>query len=343
MLRRLVLVVAACATALIIREVRSDACGVKLNIKAPRVRKQADRSANPRQILLLGDPPRSLSKELTARGHRVEVASNADEARRVKYHVIVADPEREDEAKTRWPGSIVVVRHGNARADANVVEEQIGASPIATGGGQGDVVRTAGREPPVRTGPPRPEERTGPVAAGGGAAESGEGRAVTASGGGSEAVAASAPASAPAAAPAASDETEQPEPRPSKRVATRDETPAAAEVASVRAPSHFTKRIFFGNSSSDLNDQARAKLLKNAQWLKRHADRSVLVEGHASTTGAPEANQALSDARARVVKEFLVENGVEDSRVTAQGMGSSQPEFKPGTSRKNRRVVIKLQ
>ena len=192
MCRRLVLVIAAFAVVLLVRETRADACGVKLNIKAPRIKKQADRSTNPSQILLLGDPPRALSKELSSRGHKVEVASTADEARRVKYHAIVADADREDEARTRWPGAVVVVRRGNAKADANLVEDQLGASPTRTLVARTPDRTSRGERAPIRTGPE--SERTAPVASGSGAAT--EARAPEASGGASE------PTITPAAVPA---------------------------------------------------------------------------------------------------------------------------------------------
>jgi len=341
MCRRLVLVLAALATVLLVRELRADACGVKLNIKAPRVKKQADRSTNPSQILLLGDPPRALSKELSARGHKVEVAASADEARRVKYHAIVADPDHEEEAKTRWPGALVVVRRGNAKADANLVEEQLGASPTRTLVARTPERTSRGERAPIRTGPEREQDRGGPVSAGGGADT--EERAVEASGSG-----ATEPTTAAATPPAATpDDTAAPAGRGKRVVAVTADTSATADVnadeEADRSPAHFTKRIFFGNSTADLSARARAKLTKNARWLQKNADRSVVVEGHASTTGAPEANQALSEARARSVKEFLVEQGVAESRITAEGLGSTKPEFRPGTNGKNRRVVIKVQ
>jgi outer membrane protein OmpA-like peptidoglycan-associated protein len=334
MYRRLVLVLAACAAIFLVREPEADPCGVKLNIKAPRVKKQPDRSTNPSQILLLGDPPRALSKELSGRGHKVEVAGSADEARRVKYHAIVADPDHEEEAKSRWPGALVVVRRGSAKADANLVERELGASPTRT-----LVARTPERtsrdeRTPIRTGPPREEDRGAPVAAGGGAASAD--RSVSASGGGSVEASVSAGTDAPAATPP-------------KRVATVDtsardtaEAEAVEETESARRPGQITKRVYFANSSADLSSRARARLMRNAKWLKRHADSSVVVEGHASVTGPPEPNQALSEARARVVKEFLVEQGVEDSRIETQAFGFSKPEFKPAWSSKNRRVVIKF-
>jgi len=351
MCRRLVLVLAALASVVLIHEQNAEPCGVKLNIKAPRVKKQFDHSSNPSQILLLGDPPRALSKELIGRGHKVEVASNADEARRVKYHAIVADPDHEEEAKSRWPGALIIVRHGNAKADANLVDHELGASPTRT-----LVARTPQRtsrdeRAPIRTGPQREDSRGGPVAAGGddASSEATEARSLEASGGGSES-----PSTTAAATPAPPDKAtrgsdEEAPPRPATRVAAASidarastERESAGEPV-VKVPGRFSRHIFFSNSSASLSARAQAKLTRNAMWLQRHGDRNVVVEGHASTTGALAANQKLSEARAKAVKDFLIEQGVDESRIESVGFGMSKPEFKPGSNPRNRRVVVKVE
>src|SRR5215212_9526735 len=54
-----------------------DACGVKLTVKSSAPRKAVARTSNPSDVLLLGAPPRRLEMDLTAAGHRVDVAPNA--------------------------------------------------------------------------------------------------------------------------------------------------------------------------------------------------------------------------------------------------------------------------
>jgi outer membrane protein OmpA-like peptidoglycan-associated protein len=371
MCRRLVLVLAACSFLFLAREQTAEPCGVKLNIKAPRVKKQSDRSGNPSQILLLGDPPRSLSKELSSRGHKVEVAGSADEARRVKYHAIVADSDHEEEARTRWPGALVVVRRGSARADANLVDQQLGTSPKRTLVARIPERTSRDERAPVRTGPPREDSRGAPVAAGGGGAG---GRSLEASGSGSadtevatdapdpgageseekataadtgddeakdEAVAADTGKETGKAAGAAggtrvaaaveaepAEETEEPE-KPEKRAD--------------RGPAGFHRNIFFSFASADLSIKARKKLARNVRWLKRHPNRAVTIEGHASVSGPPAPNKALSEARAQAVKAYLIRRGIKESRIETAAFGLSKPAFKPGWNPKNRRVSIKIE
>lgn len=118
--------------------------------------------------------------------------------------------------------------------------------------------------------------------------------------------------------------------------ATEPEPPPAREEKAGK----FTRRVFFGNGSADLSSSTKAALRRNAAWLQQHPDKSVTVEGHANTLGNSAANQALSETRAAAVKDYLVEQGVDASRISVEAYGSDRPEFQPGSSGKNRRVVL---
>ena len=102
----------------------------------------------------------------------------------------------------------------------------------------------------------------------------------------------------------------------------------------------FASHYFFGNGSSQLSAQNKAKLKATAKWLKANPDKSIVIEGHASTNGNLDANRTLSEVRANAVKDFLVSQGADESRISVEAFGSDRPEFKPGASAKNRRVVI---
>ncbi len=189
---------------------------------------------------------------------------------------------------------------------------------------------------PVRVGPPARSR----VAAGGSASASAE---------------ASAAASAPdeSTEPATPTEEATAPDEEKTRVATAD--PAAKEPVEAEAvveaepeprpakvPARFSKRVFFGQANAVLSSKAKASLIRNARWLKRHEDRSVLVEGHCSVTGPAKPNMELSEARAEAVKDFLVEMGVDESRIETKGYGLTKPRYKPVTSPKNRRVIIRV-
>ena len=59
--------------------------------------------------------------------------------------------------------------------------------------------------------------------------------------------------------------------------------------------------------------------------MKHHPDFNVLITGHTDNTGTEENNQARSERYARIAADYLVEKGVERSRITCKGYGASRP------------------
>jgi outer membrane protein OmpA-like peptidoglycan-associated protein len=71
------------------------------------------------------------------------------------------------------------------------------------------------------------------------------------------------------------------------------------------------------------------------------ASYKFVIEGHANTVGGFERNMDLSNDRARVVKEYLVQNfKVAPERIMTQGFGYTRPKHFPHTNEKNRRVEV---
>jgi outer membrane protein OmpA-like peptidoglycan-associated protein len=62
-----------------------------------------------------------------------------------------------------------------------------------------------------------------------------------------------------------------------------------------------------------------------ASVLKDSPNIHVRVEGHTDSVGTPEHNMTLSQHRAESVSEFLVEHGVDASRLVSQGFGLTKP------------------
>lgn len=62
-----------------------------------------------------------------------------------------------------------------------------------------------------------------------------------------------------------------------------------------------------------------------ADFMKRHSDTTLRVEGHTDSTGKADYNQQLSEQRANSVKKYLVNKGVEASRITTKGFGATKP------------------
>jgi len=71
---------------------------------------------------------------------------------------------------------------------------------------------------------------------------------------------------------------------------------------------------------------AASFFLQNAaDFLIANPQTTAVIEGHARTADSPEANLVLSQGRAEAVVDFLVELGVDESQLQAQGFGDTAP------------------
>jgi OOP family OmpA-OmpF porin len=69
-----------------------------------------------------------------------------------------------------------------------------------------------------------------------------------------------------------------------------------------------------------------------AQILKDNPQVSVIIEGHTDSIGSETYNQRLSERRAESVRRYLVDKGVDASRLETHGYGESQPVASNTTS-----------
>jgi peptidoglycan-associated lipoprotein len=101
------------------------------------------------------------------------------------------------------------------------------------------------------------------------------------------------------------------------------------------------KDVTFDYNSSEIHDDARARLRDNAAWLQANTGASVEIEGHCDDRGTVEYNLALGAQRARAVKEYLAALGVADRRMTTISYGEELPlcyEQNEGCWQRNRRA-----
>jgi peptidoglycan-associated lipoprotein len=84
-------------------------------------------------------------------------------------------------------------------------------------------------------------------------------------------------------------------------------------------------RVFFETDSSELTEQARATLDKQAQWLSNYNRYAFTIEGHADERGTREYNIALGARRAQTVREYLVTRGIAAARMRTISYGKERP------------------
>jgi len=102
--------------------------------------------------------------------------------------------------------------------------------------------------------------------------------------------------------------------------------------------------VTFATSSAQITPEGQTVLdLAVAYLLENPVD--VEIQGHTDSDGSEASNQALSEARATAVLEYLVANGVDEAALTASGFGESQPVADNDTAEgraQNRRIEFRV-
>jgi len=83
--------------------------------------------------------------------------------------------------------------------------------------------------------------------------------------------------------------------------------------------------IYFEFDSVRLTPQAQELLQKKASWLREYKTTTVVIEGHADNRGTNEYNLALGEGRAQSAKTFLVDLGIDASRLQTISYGEERP------------------
>lgn len=101
-------------------------------------------------------------------------------------------------------------------------------------------------------------------------------------------------------------------------------------------------RVFFDFDRSNIRADQRPVLQRQSEWMGRHAQVQVVVEGHTDERGTREYNLALGQRRANAARDVLVAGGVNSSRISTISFGKDQPAAlgsDEGSWAQNRRAV----
>ena len=93
--------------------------------------------------------------------------------------------------------------------------------------------------------------------------------------------------------------------------------------------------------SIQLSPQAIEILTKKGEWLRENPAATVTIEGHCDNRGTNEYNLALGEGRAQSAKTFLMDLGIDISRLNTLSYGEEHPLDPQQTERawaKNRRA-----
>jgi peptidoglycan-associated lipoprotein len=132
------------------------------------------------------------------------------------------------------------------------------------------------------------------------------------------------PPAAPATPPAPPPPPPAPTPPAAPRPLTEEQIFAQKSLDQLNAEHPLTD-VYFDLDQSELREDAKAPLQKDADWLKKWTSTSISIEGHCDSRGSAEYNLGLGSRRANAVKEYLTSLGVPASRVTVISKGKEQP------------------
>lgn len=113
------------------------------------------------------------------------------------------------------------------------------------------------------------------------------------------------------------------------------------EVAVEKGQAIVLEGVTFASGSAKLTQNSKTILNKVVRTLTDNPEIEVEIRGYTDNRGSSKVNMNLSQRRANAVKDYLVQNGIDASRIQAIGYGPANP-IAPNNTRagraKNRRI-----
>lgn len=103
----------------------------------------------------------------------------------------------------------------------------------------------------------------------------------------------------------------------------------------------YSKQSLFECGSDEISKDSFSDLDLIVEFLKENPNVTVKVEGHTDNIGSEVYNQTLSERRAKLVANYIINKGVDSDRVSTEGFGFSRPIADNDTDEgraKNRRI-----
>lgn len=104
--------------------------------------------------------------------------------------------------------------------------------------------------------------------------------------------------------------------------------------------------IAFDINAAQLNWNVHDLLDKIAPVLKEYKYTSILVIGHSDGRGNRDLNQLLSEQRARLIREYFINSGLDVQRITSKGVGGNDllisDELTTLERSLNRRITLEI-
>ena len=105
------------------------------------------------------------------------------------------------------------------------------------------------------------------------------------------------------------------------------------------------KNIFFDFDKASLKPESKTELERLISLLNELPNLRIEISGHTDNIGSAQYNKSLSERRAKAVVDYLIENGINSSRLTFKGSGFDNPIAPNDTEegrQQNRRTEFKI-
>lgn len=109
--------------------------------------------------------------------------------------------------------------------------------------------------------------------------------------------------------------------------------------------SFIIDNIYFDNNSYEIKDLSGSVLLEFAEYLHVNSNLKIEIQGFTDNSGSSIDNQLLSEKRAKSVRKYLIELGVNKTRIISVGYGEENPKYSNDSEigrAKNRRTELKV-
>jgi outer membrane protein OmpA-like peptidoglycan-associated protein len=85
--------------------------------------------------------------------------------------------------------------------------------------------------------------------------------------------------------------------------------------------------IYFEFDKFNITAKAAFELDKIVQIMNKYPDMTIKTTSHTDIRGSESYNMRLSDSRAKSTRQYIISKGIDESRITAEGKGESEPKI----------------
>ncbi len=93
----------------------------------------------------------------------------------------------------------------------------------------------------------------------------------------------------------------------------------------VTVAGHTFKDVFFPFDSWTITEEGKESLSVDGEWLKANTSHVATIEGHCDERGTSAYNLVLGEKRAKAVRKYLIDLGVNANRLTNMSYGKERP------------------